>query len=34
MNIYSKKGRKVFTSIIVIILVAAMIIPMLSYLVF
>lgn len=33
MSIYSKKGRKIFTSIIVIIVVVAMIIPMLSYLI-
>jgi len=31
MNWYSKKSRKIFSAVIIVILVLAMIIPMLTY---
>lgn len=31
MNWYSKKSRKVFSAIIIVILVVAMLVPMLTY---
>lgn len=31
MNIYDKKNRKIFTTIIIVIIVITMIVPILSY---